>query len=389
MPSLTATQVKNASPGRYSDGNGLILAVTRTGSRSWVQRITIDGKRRDIGLGGYPTVTLAQAREAAVANRSLARRGGNPLAHRDRAGEPTFEAAAVRVHREHAPGWRNQKHAGQWISTLRTYAFARIGTRPVSSITTSDVMAVLMTIWHEKPETARRVRQRISTIMRWAVAHGYRTDDPAGVALSAALPRPRRNGRVHHRALPYGEVAGALAAVQASQASPGTRLAFGFLILTAARSGEVRFATWAEIDWEGATWTVPKERMKAGREHRVPLSPAALDLLAQARGLPGPRSGLVFPSPTGKVLSDSTLSKLLRELGIQAVPHGFRSSFRDWASECTHTPHAVMEAALAHVVKNKAEAAYSRSDHLKKRRELLELWAQYLRSSPDSVEAIS
>lgn len=387
MPNLTATQVKNASPGRYSDGNGLILAVTRTGSRSWVQRITIDGKRRDIGLGGYPTVTLAQAREAAVANRALARRGGNPLAHRDRAGEPTFEAAAVRVHREHAPGWRNSKHAGQWISTLRTYAFPRIGTRPVSSITTSDVMAVLMTMWHEKPETARRVRQRISTIMRWAVAHGYRTDDPAGVALSVALPRPRRVGRIHHRALPYSEVAGALAAVQASQASAGTRLAFGFLILTAARSGEVRFATWAEIDWEGAVWTVPKERMKAGREHRVPLTPAALDLLVQARAL-GQRSGLVFPSPTGKVLSDSTLSKLLRELGIQAVPHGFRSSFRDWASECTHTPHAVMEAALAHVVKNKAEAAYSRSDHLMKRRELLELWAQYLRSSPDNVEAL-
>ena len=387
MPNLTATQVKNASPGRYSDGNGLILAVTRTGSRSWVQRITIDGKRRDIGLGGYPTVTLAQAREAAVANRALARRGGNPLAHRDRAGEPTFEAAAVRVHREHAPGWRNPKHAGQWLSTLRTYAFPRIGTRPVSSITTSDVMAVLMTMWHEKPETARRVRQRISTIMRWAVAHGYRTDDPAGVALSAALPRPRRVGRVHHRALPYSEVAGALAAVQASQASAGTRLAFGFLILTAARSGEVRFATWAEIDWEGAVWTVPKERMKAGREHRVPLTPAALDLLGQARAL-GQRSGLVFPSPTGKVLSDSTLSKLLRELGIQAVPHGFRSSFRDWASECTHTPHAVMEAALAHVVKNKAEAAYSRSDHLMKRRELLELWAQYLRSPPDNVEAL-
>ena len=185
MPNLTATQVKNAGPGRHSDGNGLILAVTSTGSRSWVHRITIDGKRRDIGLGGYPTVTLAQAREAAVANRAIARRGGNPLAHRDRAGEPTFEAAAARVHREHAPGWRNPKHAGQWISTLRTYVFPRIGTRPVSSITTTDVMAVLMTIWHEKPETARRVRQRISTIMRWAVAHGYRTDDPAAAALSA------------------------------------------------------------------------------------------------------------------------------------------------------------------------------------------------------------
>ena len=389
MPNLTATQVKNAGPGRHSDGNGLILAVTGTGSRSWVQRITIDGKRRDIGLGGYPTVTLAQAREAAVANRAIARRGGNPLAHRDRAGEPTFEAAAARVHREHAPGWRNPKHAGQWISTLRTYVFPRIGTRPVSSITTTDVMAVLMTIWHEKPETARRVRQRISTIMRWAVAHGYRTDDPAGVALSAALPRHRRIERVHHRALPYGEVTAALAAVQASQAFPATRLAFAFLVLTAARSGEVRFATWAEIDWEGAMWTVPKERMKAGREHRVPLSPAALDLLVQARALPGQRSGLVFPSPTGKVLSDSTLSKLLRELGIQAVPHGFRSSFRDWASECTHTPHAVMEAALAHAVKDKAEAAYSRSDHLAKRRRLFALWARYLQPAADTMMAIA
>ena len=378
MANLTAAKVRNAGPGRYSDGNGLILVVWPSGSRNWIQRITVDGKRRDVGLGGYPAVKLADARDAARANKEAVRSGRAPAPVRD-ALEPTFEAAAVRVHGERAPGWRNPKHAAQWIATLREYAFPCFGSRPVSAITTADVLAALMPIWHDKPETARRVRQRISTVMLWAVAHGHRPDNPAGEVLGAVLPR--RNGgapRRHFPALPYGAVGGALATVRQSGALPSTRLAFEFLVLTAARSGEVRLATWAEIDMDAATWTVPASRMKAGREHRVPLSSAALDVLRQARELAGGRSALVFPAPRGGPLSDSTLSKLLRENGVAGVPHGFRSSFRDWAAECTYTPHRVMEAALAHTIANKAEAAYARSDLFEKRRALMDQWAAYL-----------
>ena len=390
MANLTAAKVRNAGPGRHSDGNGLILVVWPSGSRNWIQRITVDGKRKDIGLGGYPAVKLAEAREAARANKEAVRSGRGPESGQQRA-EPTFEAAAVRVHGERAPGWRNPKHAAQWIATLREYAFPRFGSRRVSTITTADVLAALMPIWHEKPETARRVRQRISTVMLWAVAHGHRPDNPAGEVLGAVLPRQNGGGpRRHFPALPYSEVADALAAVRASQATAATKLAFEFLILTAARSGEVRLATWAEIDMDAATWIVPAERMKAGREHRVPLSPAALAVLRQAAaGIEGAgaskrrkqadtAAALVFPAPRGGPLSDSTMSKLIRELGIQAVPHGFRSSFRDWAAECTYTPHRVMEAALAHTIANKAEAAYARSDLFAKRRELMDQWAAYL-----------
>ena len=241
-------------------------------------------------------------------------------------------------------------------------------------------MAVLEPIWNEKRETARRVKQRISAICRWAVAQGHRTDDPAGIVIDAALPR---NGveRRHMPALPYDEVADCLAKVKASKrASAASKLALEFLVLTAARSSEVRKATWNEIDIEGAVWTLPAERMKANREHRVPLSGRALDVLYDAGEL-SEGSGLVFPgSRRGRPLSENTHAKLLRELGFDAVTHGFRSSFRDWASEQTHTPHAVMEAALAHTIRNKAEAAYARSDLFEKRRLLMEAWATYLGS---------
>ena len=387
MANLTAAKVRNAGPGRYSDGNGLILVVWPSGSRNWVQRITIDGKRRDIGLGGYPAVKLAEARETARANRETVRAGGVPLAVRDRA-VPTFEAAAIRRHAELAPGWRNPKHAAQWIATLRQYAFPTFGGQPVSTITTAHVLSVLTPIWHAKPETARRVRQRIIDVMDWAEAHGHRARDFSARGVAAVLKRQNGHGpKAHFRALPYGDVGGALAAVRESQATTATKLAFEFLVLTAARSGEVRLATWAEIDMEGRTWTVPAERMKAGREHRVPLSRAALDVLNQARAAATRQryrgdnpAALVFPAPRGGPLSDSTISKLIRELGIQAVPHGFRSSFRDWAAEQSNAPHAVMEAALAHTISNKAKAAYARSDLFDRRRELMDAWAAYLAS---------
>ena len=240
-------------------------------------------------------------------------------------------------------------------------------------------MAVLLPIWNEKRETARRVRQRIGTIMKWAVAQGYRHDNPAGDAIGAALPKS--NGiQKHFRALPHADVAAALATVRASGAAVTTRLAFDFLVLTAARSGEVRRATWAEVDLDAAVWTVPAERMKAQREHRVPLCARAVEILNEARGY-ADGFGLLFPSVTGRVISDNTLSKLLREQGVAAVPHGFRSSFRDWCSD-TGQPREVAEAALAHVVRG-VEGAYARSDLFDRRRALMDAWAAYVGTEGD------
>ena len=378
-------------PGRYGDGpggHGLRLVVTPNGARCWIQRLVIRGKRCQLGLGGYPLVTLAEARNKAFENRKLARAGGDPLALKRRAHVPTFAEAVERVHAIHLPTWRNARHAASWLSCLREYAFPRIGDRPVSDVTAQDVMAVLLPIWHSRAETARRVRQRIGTVMKWAITQGFRTDNPAGEAIGAALPRNNGNGGPrHHRALPYGEVAGAIAAIRASGAGISTRLAFEFLVLTAARSGEVRLAAWDEIDVEARVWTVPGERMKAGREHRVPLCARALAILDEARILRD-ATGLVFPGTRRGPLSDMTLSKLLRDLGIDAVPHGFRSSFRDWAGESTSFPREVCETALAHVNPNKVEAAYARSDLFEKRRELMTAWARFLNPAPADVVSL-
>ena len=319
---LTARFIATVTePGRYGDGrggHGLRLVVTPNGARCWIQRLVIHGKRCQLGLGGYPLVTLAEARNKAFENRKLARAGGDPLALKRRADVPTFAEAAERVHAIHLPTWRNARHAATWLSCLREYAFPRIGDRPVSDVTAQDVMAVLLPIWHSRAETARRVRQRIGTVMKWAITQGFRTDNPAGEAIGAALPRNNGNGGPrHHRALPYGEVAGALVAVRASGAGMSTRLAFEFLVLTAARSGEVRLATWDEIDVEARVWTVPGERMKAGREHRVPLCARALAILDEARILRD-ATGLVFPGTRRGPLSDMTLSKLLRAHAVMS-----------------------------------------------------------------------
>ena len=384
---LSPAFVRKASkPGRYNDGNGLFLKIDPSGAKRWGQRLVIHGRQRTLGLGGCAFVSLAEAREAALANRKIARAGGDPLAQRRRTADiPTFEAAAATVIELHRHGWRNEKHAAQWEATLRAYVYSRIGQRSVANITTADVMAVLMPIWNEKPETARRVRQRISTVMKWAVAKGYRGDNPAGDAIGAALPKHNGKTKRHHRALPHGEVAAAIEAVRNSNAGRSVQLAFEFLVLTAARSGEVRLATWDEIDRDAKTWTVPASRMKAGREHRVPLSERALAILDEVQAL-SDGSGLVFPGTrTGKPLSDMTLSKLMRDLDLDAVPHGFRSSFRDWAAECTNAPRDVMEAALAHTVRDKVEAAYNRTDLFERRRALMDQWASYLDGAASAV----
>ena len=247
---------------------------------------------------------------------------------------------------------------------------------PVNRIGTADVMAVLLPIWAEKRETARRVRQRISAVMRWAVAQGYREDNPAGDAIGAALPKTGVRTR-HQPALPYPEVRGAMERVRASRAYPSTVLAFEFLVLTACRSGEVRGARWEEMDLEAREWRIPAERMKTNRDHRVPLSTGALAVLQEARSV-ADDSDLVFPSVRGRALSDATISKMVRELGIGAVPHGFRSSFRDWAAECSDAPREVCELALAHVNTNAIEAAYRRTDLFERRRNLMEEWSSFL-----------
>ncbi len=317
------------------------------------------------------------ARDRAFTNRRAVADGRDLLTERRKARTPTFEAAVDKVIALHREAWKDGgKTASLWRSTLRAYAYPQIGRTGVDQITTADVMAVLVPIWTCKHETARKVRRRIGTVMNWAVAQGYRQDNPAGEAITAALPKRSKHVR-HMPALPHGEVAAAIAAVHGSRAWLGTKLAFEFLVLTAARSSEVRLATWNEINLTSAVWTVPAERMKAEREHRVPLSRRTVEILHDATSL-GDGTNLVFPSARGAPLSDMTLSKLLKEQRVAAVPHGFRSSFRDWASERTNHPREVIEAALAHVVRNQTKASYARSDLLEKRRPLMDQWAAYV-----------
>ena len=379
---LSAAFVRTAPPGFYCDGHGLNLRVDPSGARQWVQRLVIRGRPRMLGLGGDPLVSLAEARNVAFANRQRARAGGDPLDEKHHGqGVPTVEEAAAVVLEQQRPGWRNAKHARDWPRSLRAYAFPRIGAVPVSEVTTADVLAILTPIWHDKPETARRVRQRIGAVMKWAVAMGYRPDNPAGDALG------RQQAVVQHmRALPHGAVADALATVRASPAAVTTKRAFEFLVLTAARSSEMRLATWDEMDLDAGVWTIPAARMKAKRDHRVPLSGRALAILHDVQRL-SDGTGLVFPNPRGKPLSDATLSQLIKELGIAPVPHGFRSSFRDWAAEQTNTPREVVEAALAHTVRNPTEAAYARSDLFERRRRLMDDWAAYLEGERRAEES--
>ena len=359
----------------YGDGrggHGLTLCVRASGAKHWYQRLTINGKPVNIGLGPYSLVTLSEARATALKNHRAAYRGEDP--RRKHGGVPTVAQAVAETAKA-----RNASPT--WTSPINIHARALLDKR-VDEVTTTDAMAILVPIWSTKRDTAQKVKQRLSAAMRWAVAQGHRSDNPFGEAINAALPR---NGHkvVHHKALPHGDVADALRTIRTvKRAWIGTRLAFEFLVLTACRSGEVRGATWDEIDLDTATWTIPAERMKMDTEHRVPLSAAALDILDQASEI-ADASGLVFPSARGKQSSDSTLSKLLRENGIQAVPHGFRSSFRDWCSEVARVPRDVAESALAHVEGNAIVAAYARSDLLERRRALMQQWADYLgRESP-------
>lgn len=385
---LTAQFVRTVKePGKYFDGHGLFLRVEKNGSKFWVQRITIRGKRSELGLGSPSLVSLAEARGKAIENRKLARSGGDPLQAKREAQEvPTFAEAAHKVHEIHKPTWRNAKHAAQFIATLETYAFPRMGKLRVSDVSTADVLAVLTPIWTEKNETARRVRQRIGTVLKWTVAQGWRTDNPAKDIQEALAKVPTTKN--HRKALPFAEVHTCLEAVQGSEATTATKLAFEFLVLTAGRSGEVREALWREIDMDAAVWEIPAQRMKAKRPHRVPLSPQTLTVLRESKAL-GDGTGFVFPgTKEGKPLSDATLRKLIRELGFEVDIHGFRTSFRTWAQERTNFPREVAEAAMAHTLGDKAEQAYARSDLFEKRRKMMNQWATYIGAKSSDVVSL-
>ena len=383
---LSAAFVRTLTePGRYSDGPrafGLSLLVKPTAcgelSKTFSQRLWTGSKPYNIGLGPWPLVTLDEARDTAIDNARAARAGVDLLADRKRkAGVPTFAEAVEKVLAIQSAGWKGgSKTEGIWRSRLAEYAFPVLGRVKVDAITTAHVLDVLAPIWTTRRETARKVRQYVSAVMAWAIVQGHRSDNPAGDVLSAALPKAGAKA-THQRALPFADVAGALAKVRASDAGETTKLAIEFLTLTAARSGEVRGATWSEIDMDAATWTIPGSRMKTGREHRVPLATAAVAVLERAREY-ADGSGLLFPSPTGRMLSDSTLSKLFRELAVAGTPHGMRSSFRDWAAECSDAPREVAELALAHVEGTATERAYRRTDLFERRRELMESWAGYV-----------
>ena len=388
---LTAAFVRSVNrPGVYCDQHGLRLRVyesrkLKSISKHWVWRGTVNGTRRDVGLGAFPYVSLLDARQQAYEHRKIARAGGDPIALKRKPDVPTFAEAVETVIAIHREGWKDAgKSEKQWRASLRDYAMKRLGRKRVDQIATADVMAVLIPHWHTKTETMRRVRQRIGAVMKWAVAQGYRDDNPAGDAISAALPKTGTM-RKHQRALAFADVGAALDKVKTSGAFKSTVLALEFLVLTACRSSEVRLATWDEVDLGSETWTVPASRMKAKRDHRVPLSARALEILHEARELSG-GSGLVFPSAHGRALSDNTISKLLRDLGIEAVPHGFRSSFRDWAAECSDAPREVCELALAHVNSDRVEAAYRRTDLFERRQVLMEDWSGFLGGSGECDE---
>jgi integrase len=376
-------------PGLHYVGvvSGLALQVTPTGARSWTLRALIGGKRRDMGLGRYPEVTLAMAHAKARDARELIRQGVDPIERQQSAASAlrastvdalTFKECATAYIKAHRAGWKSAKHAQQWENTLAQHAHPVIGELLVRDVKLSHVMRVLEPIWTTTNETASRLRGRIETVLDWATARGYRDGlNPARWRghLDKLLPKPSKvNKAEHHPAVAVADIGAFMFLLRAADGM-GAR-ALEFVILTAARSGEVRGATWQEVDLEAKVWTVPAERMKAGKEHRVPLSDEALALLHSLPRMAG--TDLMFPAPRGGALSDMTLSAVMRRAEVNAVPHGFRSTFRDWASERTNYPRDAAEMALAHVVGDKVEAAYRRGDLFEKRRLMMADWAKFL-----------
>lgn len=376
---LSAIAVKNLkTPGRYPDGNCLYLEVDTTGAKRWLLRVVVHGRRRDIGLGSVTHTSLADVRQIANELRAVARKGGDPLTARPRAQKGTsFKAVATRVFEEHKPTWKNEKHRYQWLRTVEVWAFPVIGDQPIATIERPDILRVLQPVWLKQPETARRLRQRLKFIFDWAKAHNMRTGDNPVEGVDKVLPR-QTDEVEHMRALAIDEVHAFIGKLRNRDADTVTKLAFEFLILTAARTGEAINAEWSEIDLSAKTWTVPKDRMKAGVEHVVPLSDRCIAILTELRKLTGDNS-LLFPARAGdKPISNMAFLMLIRRMKLDITAHGFRSTFRDWASERTNFPSEVVEMALAHTIANKVEAAYRRGNLLEKRRELMTTWANFV-----------
>jgi len=385
---LSPRKVATASAGKYEDGAGLRLVVSKSGAKKWILRFSLNGTRREMGLGSYPDVDLATARVQASENRKLIREGVDPIEARKNEPDkiPKFTSCAASYIKAHRKGWKNAKHARQWVSTLKTYSRPVIGSKLVDAITTEDVLKILKPIWTEKTETAKRVQGRIENILDFAAAHKYRDmSNPARWRghLDMLLPKPSRVRTIrHHPAMPYEEVPAFMAELSTHKSV--SALALRLLVMTAVRTNELLKAQWSEIDCKTAVWTIPAERMKAKREHRVPLTG---HMIADIKALPRVDGNpYLFPGARyGKPLSNMALLQLMRGMGYGVngdrgdyVPHGFRSSFRDWSGEVSSYPRDVAEMALAHTIKDKVEAAYRRGDLFKKRRMMMESWSKYL-----------
>ncbi|MBT4934711.1 MAG: integrase arm-type DNA-binding domain-containing protein [Rhodospirillaceae bacterium] len=386
MATLTAKQVKHAKPGKHHDGSGLYLVVTDN-SKKWVQRGTVNGKRREWGLGSASDTMLAEVREKSSTYRRMIKDGIDPAEERQRLqaealaqeqaqslldNMPTFKQVAQMVHKEHAPAWKNLKDAKHWMSSLERHVFPTLGDIPVDAITGAMVRNVLAEIWLLIPATAKKVKQRIGTVLDHAHICGWREQEAPLRSITKGLPKqPKKTN--HFAAMPWGDVPKFITDISTTlTASDVVLRAIEFTVITAARSGETRLATWDEVDLKTATWTRPEDHMKADIEHRVPLSARAIELLGD------PGKGLIFPGPrTGRPLSDMSLTMPLRRAELNITMHGFRSSFRDWCAEATDTPREIAEAALAHTVKDQTERAYARSDLFEKRRLLMDQWSAY------------
>ena len=397
---LTALDVKRLSkPGRHAVGNiaGLLLVVKDTGAKSWILRTMVGGKRRNIGLGGYPEISLAKARDKAREMKEAIEKGIDPIEQRkarrmalmaSQNGRMTFAEAAQRCHEKKVAEFKNQKHAKQWIRSVERYAYPLIGRMAVEDVELEHVLDILQPIWMDKTETATRLRQRLEQVFNWATISGYRkSENPARWKghLDAILPTPTKIKKVRHMpALPWRDINAFV--VDLRKRDGIAARALEFIILTACRSGEARLATWDEIDFENRTWTIPDERMKAGKEHKVPLVDDAIKLL---RNLPRfEESNYIFTAARGGPLSDMSISAVCRRMKVDAVPHGFRSTFRDWAAENTNFPREVAEQALAHAISSQVEAAYRRGDLYNKRVKLMEAWTAFI-NKPENKATVT
>ena len=387
LSALEVNRLKIAGNHAVGGVSGLYLYVNEAQGRSWVLRVMIAGKRKHLGLGGYPSVTLAQARDKAREAREKVVKGVDPIQERKvaasalRAHQATrrsFQEVATAYVAFQEAGWKNSKHRKQWTSTLEAYAYPVIGQLPVDAITEHHVIAVLEPIWSNKTETASRLRGRMESILDWARVRGHREgENPARWKghLDKVFPAQSQIRQVQHFQALGVKAAPAFMARLADQ-DGAAALALRFLVLTAARSGEVRGAEWGEIDFEHAIWTIPASRMKAKREHRVPLTVPVLQVLREAQSRQEHNyAKWIFPNQKGSMLSDMSLIAVMRRMNVAAVPHGFRSTFRDWVGEFTQFPSDLAEMALAHVLPNKTEAAYRRGDALEKRRAMMDAWA--------------